>query len=261
VATVAADGHLYFRFADGLVVLAEASPNGFQEKGRLRPPRRSKSPVWSAPVVAHGRLFLRDQQYLCCYDLRANPPRKSLPAPPAGKLPEGKAGPRQPDAVFVPSPPEVVAKMLEVAKVTGKDVVYDLGCGDGRIVVAAARKYKARGVGVELDSALVKAARAEARRQGVQGRVTIREGDLFAADFREATVVTLYLLPHLNGKLLPRLHQLRPGTRVVSHAFALEGIRPRAVVRFPSADGLAEHTVYLYVTPLQPEGRGGVLGR
>jgi hypothetical protein len=116
-------------------------------------------------------------------------------------------------------------------------------------------------LGVELDPTLVKAARAEARRQGVQGRVTIREGDLFAADFREATVVTLYLLPHLNGKLLPGLRQLRPGTRVVSHAFALDGIRPRAVVRFPAADGLAEHTVYLYVTPLQPDGRGGVVGR
>ncbi len=132
-------------------------------------------------------------------------------------------------------------------------MVYDLGCGDGRIPITAARKYRARGVGVEMDPVLVRQARDEARRQGVQDRVAIREGDLFAADLREATVVALYLLPHLNARLLPRLKVLRPGTRIVSHAFPLGGVHAEKVVQFPSADRLAEHTIYLYVTPLQPE--------
>jgi outer membrane protein assembly factor BamB/precorrin-6B methylase 2 len=246
LATVAADSRLYFRFADGLTVLAEASPDGFKEKGRLSPVQRSKSPVWSVPVIAHGRLFLRDQGTLLCYDLRQN-------ALPREKPPEDKRQARQPDAAFVPSPPEVVERMLDLAKVTADDVVYDLGCGDGRIVIAAARKYQAQGVGVEMDPALVKEARANARKQGVENRVTIREGDLFVADCRDATVVALYLLPHLNAKLLPRLNTLRPGTRIVSHAFAIDGVQPETVVRFPSADRLTEHVVYLYVTPLRSE--------
>jgi outer membrane protein assembly factor BamB len=246
VATTAADGRLYLRFTDGLMVMAEASPDGFKEKGRLAPLQRSKSPVWSVPVIAHGRLFLRDQGTLLCYDLR----KKALPRE---KPPEARSSARQPDAVFVPSPPEVVDRMLALAKVTADDVVYDLGCGDGRIVIAAARKYRARGVGIEMDATLVKEARENARKQGVESRVTIREGDLFVADCRDATVVALYLLPHLNAKLLPRLNTLRPGTRIVSHAFALAGTPPERVVRFPSADRLSEHVIYLYVTPLRSE--------
>ncbi len=143
--------------------------------------------------------------------------------------------------------------MLELTKVGRDDVVYDLGCGDGRILVAAARTAKARGVGIELDPLLVKQARDEVHRLGLQALVTIREGDLFAADFSEATVVTLYLLPRLNDRLLPKLKGLRPGTRIVSHAFALKGVRPEKVERVRSADGLTEHAVYLYVTPLRPE--------
>jgi outer membrane protein assembly factor BamB len=261
VATIAADGHLYFRFADGLMVLAQATPEGFMEKGRFLPPRHSKYNVWSVPVIAHGRLFLRDQQTLVCYDLRRNPPQKA--SPPADKKPEGQEKSRQPDAVFIPSPPEVVDKMLELAKVTKDDVVYDLGCGDGRIVIAAAKKYLARGVGIEMDSLLVKQARQEAKRQGVDQRVTIKEGDVFTSDFQDATVVALYLLPHLNTKLLPMLKKLRPGTRIVSHAFAIEGVEPDRIVRVRSADGLQEHTVYLWTTPLRqrPSADWPMLGR
>ena len=256
VATIAADGHLYFRFADGLVVLAQAAPEGFKEKSRFLPPHRSKSPAWSLPVIAHGRLFLRDQETLLCYDLRRNPPRKALP--PAQKELPGQDKSRQPDAVFIPSPPEVVEKMLELAKVTKDDVVYDLGCGDGRIVITAAKKYQARGVGIEMDSLLVKQARHEAHRQGVGRRVTIMEGDVFASDFQDATVVALYLLPHLNTKLLPMLKKLRPGTRIVSHAFAIEGVEPDRIVRWRSADGLQEHTLYLWTTPLRLRSSKGL---
>jgi outer membrane protein assembly factor BamB len=247
-ATVAAPGRLYFRFADGLMVLAEATPEGFKEKGRFSPPHRSKWPAWSVPVIAHGRLFLRDQNSLLCYDLRADRPRET-----PKDNPKGDDKPRQPDAVFVPSPREVVETMLDLAKVSKNDIVYDLGSGDGRIVITAAMKYQAKGVGIELDPVLVRQARELIRKGAIENRVTIKQCDLFAADFADATVITLYLLPHLNVKLLPKLNELRPGVRIVSHAFAIEGIQPEKVVRFLSEDRLTEHTVYLYLTPLRPK--------
>lgn len=128
--------------------------------------------------------------------------------------------PRRPDVIFVPTPDDVVAAMLEVTRVTGDDVVYDLGCGDGRIVIAAARDRGARGVGIDIDPQRIAEATANAAKAGVSRRVTFRETDLFTADISEATVVMLYLLPSLNLKLLPKLMaELKPGTRIASHAF------------------------------------------
>jgi SAM-dependent methyltransferase len=137
---------------------------------------------------------------------------------------DGQATPvsraRTPDVIYVPTPQPVVDAMLELAHVTSTDVVYDLGAGDGRIVIAAAKKYGARGVGVELDPALVKQARANAAAAGVAGRVRFVTADLFATDLRPATVVTLYLLQSINERLRPKLvRELRPGARVVSHVF------------------------------------------
>ncbi len=110
--------------------------------------------------------------------------------------------------------------MLELAQVTSEDVVYDLGCGDGRIVITAAKKYGARGVGIDIDPKLIKEAKENGIEESVQDRVTFREEDLFEADIREASVVTLYLLTSLNKRLRPRLWQdLKVGTRIVSHAF------------------------------------------
>lgn len=127
---------------------------------------------------------------------------------------------RTPDVIFVPTPEEVVDAMLKVANVTSRDVVYDLGCGDGRIVITAAKKYGARGVGIDIDPQRIAEATANAQKEGVTNRVTFRQADLFTSDIGEATVVTLYLLPSLNLKLLPKLmKELKPGTRVVSHAF------------------------------------------
>jgi SAM-dependent methyltransferase len=124
---------------------------------------------------------------------------------------------RAPDVRYEPSPPEVVRAMLDVAQVGPGDVVYDLGCGDGRVVVEAARRG-ARGVGVDIDPERVREARASARAAGVEARVEIREGDLFETDLSEATVVMLFLQPELNLRLRPRLlAQLAPGSRVVSH--------------------------------------------
>ena len=121
---------------------------------------------------------------------------------------------------YVPTPQHVVDKMLEMGRVGPKDVLYDLGCGDGRIVVTAAKKRGARGVGIDLDPVRIEEANENARRAGVESRVEFRVGDLFEADFSPATVVTLYLLPEINLKLRPQLwRQLRVGARVVSHAF------------------------------------------
>jgi SAM-dependent methyltransferase len=126
---------------------------------------------------------------------------------------------RKPDVFYVPTPQPVVEAMLEMAKVTANDVVYDLGCGDGRIPIAAAQKYGARGVGIDIDPQRIAEANENAKTAGVTDKVRFLNQDLFTSDFKEATVVTLYLLPSLNEKLIPQLKALRPGTRIVSHAF------------------------------------------
>jgi SAM-dependent methyltransferase len=127
---------------------------------------------------------------------------------------------RQLDVPFEPTPQNVVNKMLEIAKVNKDDLVYDLGCGDGRIVVTAAKRYGARGVGIDLDPQRVTEARANAKEAGVEDRVKFIVGDLFQADFSDATVVTLFLFSHVNLQLRPQLwRQLKVGTRVVSHVW------------------------------------------
>ncbi len=129
---------------------------------------------------------------------------------------------RTPDVPYVPTKQEVVEEMLRIAGVKPGDVVYDLGCGDGRIVVTAAQKFGARGIGVDINPQRIAEANENARRAGVENRVEFRVGDLFEADIREATVVTLYLLPDVNLRLRPKLwRDLRPGTRVVSHDFSM----------------------------------------
>lgn len=139
---------------------------------------------------------------------------------------------RQPDVIFVPTRESVADEMLQLAGVTSADVVYDLGSGDGRVVILAAQKYGARGVGVELDPRLVKVAREVAREGEVEERVRFIEGDLFAADISPATVVTIYLSPTVNARLEPKLRrELRPGTRVVSHQFPIGKWPPDRTVK------------------------------
>jgi SAM-dependent methyltransferase len=147
-----------------------------------------------------------------------------------GRAQQAAAPTKRPDVIFVATPTMVVDAMLEMAGVTEKDVVYDLGCGDGRIVVEAAKKYGARGVGIDIDPKRIEEAKARALEQGVVDRVSFRLEDLFEADFREATVVTLYLLTTLNERLRPRLwEQLKVGARVVSHSFDMGDWSPDEV--------------------------------
>jgi len=134
---------------------------------------------------------------------------------------------RQPDVIYVPTPPEVVDAMLKLAGVKAGDVVYDLGCGDGRIVIAAVQKYGARGIGIDIDPQRIKEATANAQKAGVADRVKFMQADLFETNISEASVVTLYLLPSLNLKLQPKLmRELKPGTRIVSHSFDMGAWKP-----------------------------------
>jgi SAM-dependent methyltransferase len=158
---------------------------------------------------------------------------------------------RQPgkDVMWLPTPDAMVARMLEAAKVNAGDVVYDLGAGEGRIPIAAAKKYGARAVGIEYDKDLAALARRNAQREGVSDKVTIVEGDIFKEDFSKATVVTMYLLPDLNYQLRPQLLAMKPGTRVVSHMWDMGEWEPDEA--FVVGDGEA----FLWVVPARVAGR------
>jgi SAM-dependent methyltransferase len=153
---------------------------------------------------------------------------------------------RSPDVIFVPTPQEVVDAMLKLAKVTKNDVVYDLGSGDGRTPITAARVYGARGVGIDIDPQRIKEATENLKAAGVGDRVRFLNQDLFTSNISEATVVTLYLLPSLNLKLLPKLNaELTPGTRVVSHAFDMGDIKPQ------ETQNVNGRTIYLWTVPIK----------
>ena len=163
----------------------------------------------------------------------------------------GRGGERKPDVQYVPTPPDVVAEMLKTANVGKDDIVYDLGCGDGRIVIAAVEKFGAKkGVGIDIDAARIKECNENARKANVADRVTFLEQDLYETDFSEATVLTLYLLPQLNARLRPMLfRQLRPGDRIVSHAFDMAEWQADKTIRAPSTDDDDERTAYYWVLP------------
>jgi SAM-dependent methyltransferase len=158
---------------------------------------------------------------------------------------------RQPDVIFVPTRESVADDMLRMARVTSNDVIYDLGSGDGRILMLAAQKYGASGVGVEIDPKLVEKARSIARDGQVEGRVRFINGDLFETDISPATVVTIYLSPSVNARLEPKLRaELRPGTRVVSHQFPIGRWTPDKTM--DADDGTR---LFLWTIPARPAGQ------
>lgn len=165
---------------------------------------------------------------------------------------KAKAKIKEPDILYVPTPPEVVARMLELAELKEGDVLYDLGCGDGRIVIGAAKKYGAKGVGFDVDPKRIEQSRENAKKAGVEGKVSFRQQDIFEVDLKDADVVTLYLLPRLNVALMPQLRKLRPGARIISHAFDMRGARPKRVVKMKNDHG-TESTIYLWVVPWEKE--------
>jgi SAM-dependent methyltransferase len=166
--------------------------------------------------------------------------------------PAGTAAGRTPDVIWVPSPPAVIAAMLELAEVSPIDVVYDLGSGEGEIVIEAARRYGVRAVGVEIDPERIENARKNAAAAGVTDRVTFIERDLFEADISEATVVTLYLFPDVNARLRPKLlRELKPGTRIVSHDYGLADWAPEKTVEVPIPLDRTRR-VFLWTVPPRP---------
>jgi cyclopropane fatty-acyl-phospholipid synthase-like methyltransferase len=155
----------------------------------------------------------------------------------------------RPDIGFIPTPPVVIEGMFALLQVTGQDVLYDLGCGDGRILIQAAQRFGSECVGIDVDPDLIQEATTQAIAAGVSDRVTFYHQNLYDSDFRPATIVILYLLPHLNLKLKPQLfEQLKPGTRIISHDFDMGNWMPMQVVQIPiEADEIA--TLYYWVIP------------
>jgi protein-L-isoaspartate O-methyltransferase len=174
-------------------------------------------------------------------------------------LSAGAAADESVSVPFITTPDEVVHRMLQLAQTRPSDVVVDLGSGDGRIVIAAAQKFGARGLGIEIDASLVEKSRHNARAAGVADRVSFVQADVLAADISSASVVTVYLLPGLINRLPPVfLRRLSPGTRIVSHAFAMAGWRPDASetlrISKPHPGQGVESTLYLWIVPAEVRG-------
>jgi hypothetical protein len=152
------------------------------------------------------------------------------------------------DVIWVPTPQALVERMLEMAKTTPKDYVVDLGSGDGRTVITAAKKYGLRALGIEYNPDMVELSKRNAEKEGVADRAQFVNGDIFQTDFSKATVLTLYLLPNLNLKLRPTILDMKPGTRVVSHAFSMDDWQPDQI------DTVEGRTAYLWIVPAKVEG-------
>ena len=157
------------------------------------------------------------------------------------------------DVVFVPTPQDVVDKMLQLAHLRKDDLLYDLGCGDGRIVITAAKRYGCRAVGFDLDARRVEESLVNVQKNNVGHLVGIEQKDIFTLDLSRADVITLFLLSRLNEQLIPQLEKLKPGSRVVSHNFPMGQVKPDKVVKMSSSEDQFEHTVYLWTTPLKKE--------
>jgi SAM-dependent methyltransferase len=216
------------------------------------------------PVIAGGRFYVRDTDELLAYDISADAftkpriePRTvaiSLASPVS--LPQGSAPPRTgreraPDAVYVPTPEDIVEKMLHLAAIEKKDVIYDLGSGDGRVVIAAAAKYGCQAVGYEIDRRLVDQSRENVVRSKVESLVRIEHEDIFTLDLSGADVIAVYLPSALLERLLPQFEKLKPGSRIVSHQFEIPGLKPEQELTLPSKEDGEKHRLFLWTTPLK----------
>lgn len=151
----------------------------------------------------------------------------------------------RPDIAYIPTPYDAVDAMLELAQVSANDVLYDLGCGDGRLLIRAAQRWGTRGVGIDIDPNCIQQTQQNAHIAGVAHLIALQQGNLYESDITAATVVTLYLLPHLNARLCPQLwQQLRPGTRIVSHQFDMGDWEPDEMLPLPQSE--EESILYLW---------------
>jgi protein-L-isoaspartate O-methyltransferase len=260
-AIISADGRLYLRHSDGQVTLAEVRSDRYVQLGAFAIPAHEESIGATAPVIAGSRLYLRDNDRLHCYDIRAESAQSpaihsreiqlaiaARAAAPSANITRENRPAR---GVFVPTPHDVVKEMLVLAKVKKSNVVFDLGSGDGRILIAAARDFGCKAIGYEIDPELVALSRQHAKTAGVERLVTIHMADVFTADLAAADVVTLYLLPQQNEKLVPQLAKLKPGSRVVSHQFEIPGMKLEKRMSVESKESGEKHTLFLYLAPFR----------
>jgi outer membrane protein assembly factor BamB len=266
VALTWADDRLYLRNALGEVVLAQVLADGMTGKGRFLIPEHEQSVGVTSPVVANGRLWLRDNNRLFSYDVSEN--ALAADRPPPGHavigLTDGELGPdpdalhrprsgvdRAPDAVFVPTPQDIVERILQEAGVKKSDVVVDLGSGDGRFVITAAGKFGCSAIGYEIDAKLVEQSREAVAAKNLGALASIEHKDIFTVDFSGADVITVFLYPRLMERLIPQFEKLKPGSRIVSHQFEMPGVTPdRSIVVESNEDG-EEHRILLWTTPLK----------
>jgi SAM-dependent methyltransferase len=160
---------------------------------------------------------------------------------------------RPPDVVYVGTPYDVVSRMIKLAGVNKKEVVFDLGCGDGRMVILAALKHGCRGIGYDIDPERVSTGLENVKRNGVGQLVKILQEDIFTVDLSAADVLLLYLLPEINQKLVPQFERLKPGSRIVTHDYDIDGYVADQSIRVTSNEDNSTHTLFLYTTPLKTE--------
>ena len=248
--------------------LAEVSREGISARGSFKIPEHESSLGVTTPVVALGRLWLRDDNRLFCYDLRAG--TGALDRPPASHVAIGLTdrelgvGPnaarpprvgvnRAPDAVYVPTPQDIVETMLDAAHLKKTDVLMDLGSGDGRYIIRAAKKFGCEAIGYEIDPRLVQQSREAIERAGLDARARIEHQDIFTLDLSRADVITVFLYPRLMERLLPQFEKLKPGSRILSHQFEIPGAKPDESWIVESKEDGDKHRIYLWTTPLKRE--------
>lgn len=253
-----ADNRLWIHGAGGVVTLVEPAPTGPVEKASFKLPGPKVSSGAAMPVIAGGRLYLRRENVLYRYDVRkrsslgpGSVPQRIVLSVPSRPPPGTTQTVRR--AAFVPTPQSVVEKMLRLADVSDKDVVCDLGSGDGRVLLTAAKSYGARAIGYEIDAELVRSSRKQVEAQGLQGLISVEERDMFTADLSQVTVVAVYLPEEFLARLLPQFRTMKPGARIVSHQFRLPGIQPKGKQAIQSGEDGLEHEILLYQTPLASE--------
>ncbi len=261
-ALTCAEGHLYIRRASGRMVLIEATPKQYTEKGFFQIPDREEAHGVTSPVVAERRLYLRDNNRLLCYDIGADAFQKPKPEPKtlsvslatthgrsAETTPPRTGRDRAPDAIFVPTPEDIIEQMLEFAKVKKEDLLVALGSGDGRIAIAAAKKYGSHAIGYEIDPRLVSLSREKVQSEKLEALVRIEHEDIFAVDWSNADVIVVYLPAPLMQRLLPQFERLKPGARIVSHQFRIPGAKPAAARQSVSREDGDTHMLFLWTTP------------
>jgi outer membrane protein assembly factor BamB len=259
LAATYADGHLYIRHANGIMTLLEASPVAYREKGTFAIPDNERALGVTHPVIAHRRLYIRDNDRLHCYDISTEafdrppftPRQIDIASATASETSPPRSGvDRAPDAVFVATPRDVVSTMLEAAALQKGELLIDLGSGDGRILAAAARQHAARAIGYEIDPRLVELSREAIQTADLQDLVRVEHADIFEADFTSANVVTTFLYPHLMTRLIPQFNKLKAGSRIISHQFEIPGIKPDQMIEVRSAETGETHRIFLWKTPL-----------